>query len=415
MKLFTSNNSRNGREPNIRRWQTIVASLYLVLMCTQYWPVEGVGTSLVKVPLMCLSPLILFFAWRYGVQWKVIFCAAACVGWKLTVGYFQTASFRVETLVYSIVFFLTYIMFYTLVHNGCFTLEKARTLLEALMWAYIIVLIIQQIYSLSGGGEWQLMNLNFARKHVLKCQSLSLEPSHSGRILGAMFYALLKIWEFQMGKRLSIGDLWSEHRWLTAGFLYSMISMQSAAAIFVLLLLMLYFFHWKYIIPLIMFFVFLPEIAEFSDSNELRRVLDTIESSATGDVDEVIKADNSASFRIAPILNMLHVDYSDVNLWTGRGIDSAYNVLQASIMKSRYELLPGEILDIGIIGYALSLILVFCCAIRPIASLPTLMFFCGVGGWTNNVAYGWGILMIFTVISYFYEQKQKNSNYKDAQ
>jgi hypothetical protein len=35
-------------------------------------------------------------------------------------------------------------------------------------------------------------------------------------------------------------------------------------------------------------------------------------------------------------------------------------------------------------------------------SLPTIMFFVGVGGGVGNIAYCWGILMIFTTIRYFY-------------
>ena len=389
------------------RWQTVVAGFYLVLMCIQYWPVEGYGTSMVKVPFMCLSPLILFFSWRYGIHWKVIACVGACLAWKFAVAGFQPLPFRPETLAYSVAFFMTYLMFYSLVYNGCFTLSQARNLLEALLWAYIIVLVIQQVYSLAGGGGWDLMNLNSARKHVLKCQSLSLEPSHSGRILGAVFYALLKIWEYQQNKPVSTSDLWKEHRWLVVGFLYAMISMQSATAIFVLLLLMLYFFHWKYVIPSIFIFMLLPEIAEITESAELRRVMDVMEASASGDVEEVIDADTSASFRVAPIMNMLHADYSDSSLWTGHGIDSAYEILRADFMNSRYDILPEEILDTGLIGYVLSLVFIFCCAIRPIVSLPTLMFLLGVGGSTRNSAYGWGILMIFNVVSYFYEQKHK--------
>lgn len=404
------NDTDNQRKNTLGYWQKAVAGFYLVLMCTQYWPIEGYSTSMVKVTAMCLSPLILLFSLRYGIQWKVIFCVSACLMWKFTTACTQMGSLRLETLIYSVTFFITYVTFYTLVHNGCFTLEKARTLLEALLWAYIVVLIIQQIYSLAGGGEWRLMNLNFARAHVLKCQSLSLEPSHSGRILGAVFYALLKIWEYHSGKRVSTGELWTKHRWLTVGFLYAMLSMQSATAIFVLLLLLLYFFNWKYIIPLVVVFMFLPTIAEVTESTELRRVLDVMESTTSGDIEAVMTADTSASFRVAPIMNMFHADYWDVKLWIGHGLDSSYDVIQSSLMNSRYELLPGEILDIGIIGYGLSLVLVFSCAIRPIASLPTLMFFCGVGGGTNNVAYCWGILMIFTVVSYFYEQKQKFRN-----
>lgn len=410
MGSFAIGSADSQRKSGTGRWQTVVAGFYLILMCTQYWPIEGGGTSMVKVSFMCLSPVVLFVAWRFGIHLKVIVCVAACLSWKFLVAYFQTTPLRPEALAYSVAFFMTYMMFYTLVYNGCFSRNQARTLLETLFWAYVAVLVIQQIYSFAGGREWPLMNLFSARAHVLKCQSLSLEPSHSGRILGAVFYALLKIWEYQKGTRLSIGDLWAEHRWLTVGFLYAMISMQSATAIFVLLLLLLYFFSWKYVLPLIMIFMLLPTIAEVTESYELKRVIAIMESVTTGNTEEAIAADESGSYRVAPMLNMLNADYGDVKLWTGHGIDTTRDIVLPNISQSRYDVLPGEILDIGIFGYLLSLILVFSCAVRPFFSLPTLMFFLIIGGGTNNVAYVWGILMIFTICGYFYEQMHRSTD-----
>jgi hypothetical protein len=60
----------------------------------------------------------------------------------------------------------------------------------------------------------------------------------------------------------------------------------------------------------------------------------------------------------------------------------------------------GEINDYGLIAYILGLLFVFTCAIRFI-SIPTIMYFAGVGGGTSNVAYMWGILMIFMCVNYF--------------
>ena len=390
--------------------QCFIAGFYLVLMCIQYWPIEGPGTSMVKVPFLCLSALVLLFVFRLASCWKVLVGCGACLLWKFAVAYFQPTPFRWITVAYSVGFFFTYMMFYALVNNGCFSLKNASALLESLLWAYIIVLIVQQVYSLAGGGEWRLMNLYFARMHVLKCQSLSLEPSHSGRILGAVFYALLKLWEYQKGQRLTGGDLWKEHRWLTVCFLYAMISMQSATAMFVLLLLLFYFFSWKYMLPLLILCLMFPVIRDITESHELRRVIDVIDGVMTGNTEAVINADDSASYRVAPMLNMLHADYSDINLWVGHGIDTAYGIIEEDFVHSREILLMGEILDIGIIGYLLSLLLVFSCVIHPAFSLPTLMFFFGVGGSTGNVAYHWGILMIFTISSYFYDQQHRLKN-----
>ena len=391
-----------------KRWQTFVAGFYLVLMCVQYWPIEGYGTSLVKVFFMCLSPVVLLFTWRFGVYWKAIACVAACLSWKFTVAIFQETPFRPESLAYSVAFFLTYLMFYTLVYNGCFTLAQARRLLEALMWAYIVVLILQQIYSLAGGGELEILNLSTARLHVLKCQSLSLEPSHSGRILGVVFYSLLKIWEFQKGERLTAGELWTKHRWISAGFLYAMISMQSATSMFVILLLLLYFFSWKYILPIIVVFMLLPTIAEVTESHELTRVLRVMESFTSGDAEKVIAADGSASYRVLPLLNTLRADFTDSKLWFGHGIDSARNLYYQSYFDPRYSYLPG-VKDFGLIDYFLSCLLVFSCCILPFRSLPTIMYLAGVGGSTVSGAYCWGMLMMLTVVSYFYGQNMSRN------
>ena len=407
MNSFAVDHPHSRRKNRDLRWPTFIAGFYLVLMCVQYWPVEGYGTSMLKVAFMCLSPLILLTSLRPSADWKVFVCCGVCLFWKCSVAYFQTAAFRPETLAYSVAFFMTYAMFYTLVHNGCFSLKQAQKLLESLLWAYIIVLIIQQIYSLAGGGEWKLMNLYLARLHPLKCQSLSLEPSHSGRIMGAMFYALLKVWEFQYGTKLSLRQLWNEHRGLSAGFGYAMISMQSATSMFVLLLLLLYFFKWKYVLPFIVLLLLLPTIQEVTESHELGRVLRVLESCTSGDVEKVIKADHSASFRVLPILNTLQADFTDPKLWFGHGIDTARN-LYFEAFSQRGTYLPG-VKDFGLIDYLLSSLLVFSCCIRPFKSLPMLMYFAGVGGATVNGAYGWGILMIFTIVSFFHERNLSQS------
>ena len=60
----------------------------------------------------------------------------------------------------------------------------------------------------------------------------------------------------------------------------------------------------------------------------------------------------------------------------------------------------GGISDYGLLSYIISIILVYSCCIRFI-SLESLYFLILLGAGIGNVAYGWGILMIFTCSKYF--------------
>ena len=69
----------------------------------------------------------------------------------------------------------------------------------------------------------------------------------------------------------------------------------------------------------------------------------------------------------------------------------------------------GGIDDYGLISYILGLGLIFLCAIN-FFSIATIMFFLGIGGGINNIAYGWGILMIFTCVKYFSKNHDDYTN-----
>lgn len=385
----------------------IIAAFYLILMCVQYVPWEGWGASPVKVTAMCIAPV--FFLISRPVASIAIFWDGLYLIWCWAVSHFHSSTPRIDTLGYMAMFWSCYMVFYHLVvEQKVFSMEFFEKLMKYLLSAYIVVLIVQQIFSLVGLGSLPLINsMGFCNmQNVFKCQSLALEPSHSARIMGAAFYAVLKISEWRDGVPVSLNSLWKKNRMLLIGFLYAMLSMQSGTAIFILLILSLYFFHWKYVVPFAAVFILLPWIQSIIQSEQLDRVIAVLEATSTGDVEAVVAADHSASYRILPMLNMFYLDFSDIHTWVGYGVDTAKDIYFATF-DSR-QMIGNGIMDYGMISYLLSLIFVFTCCIRPFLSLPTLMFFMGVGGGTGNIAYTWGILMIFTCVSYFYLQSNKN-------
>lgn len=372
------------------------ATILLVLFLTQIVFIEGYAISYVKVGVMALCP-VLMFLYRIPITRAMILGAVYYIYIVLTAS-FHPDTFRASTLIYLSLFLFMYVLFYTLVHTGAFTLQYFIKVVKYLIFAYGFCLFLQQICFLIGIRFLPLINLNNQFfLGINKLPSLAIEPSHSARILGVLFYAYLKCNEYRAGAKISIASIFSpEHRWVTIAFLWAMLTMGSGTAFICLGVLSLYFmkgFQFLYAIPI---FVGVYFILNFFEVKQFNRAVVSAQATMTGDTREVAEADGSAYARIAPALNTLNMDISKAKSWFGEGCDTGLKYRRTN---QRYV---GEINDYGLIAYILGLLIVFNCAIK-LFSLPTLMFFMGIGGGTGNGAYLWGILMVFTCIRYFFE------------
>lgn len=376
------------------------ATILLVLFLTQIVYVEGYAISYVKVGVMALCP-ILMFIYRIPITRAMVLCAVYIIYVVLTAS-FHPDTFRASTLIYLSMFLFMYVLFYSLVHTGAFTLQYFIKVVKYLIFAYGICLVLQQICFLIGIRFLPLINLNNQFfLGINKLPSLAIEPSHSARILGVLFYAYLKCNEFRAGAKISIASIFSpEHRWVTIAFLWSMLTMGSGTAFICLGVLSLYFmkgFQFLYAIPIFVGVYFILNIFEVQ---QFQRAVVTAQATMTGDAQVVAEADGSAAVRIKPFLNTLRLDITDPTSWYGGGCD-------ASLKNGLYgdKRFLGEIGDYGLIGYLLGKLIVFSCAIS-FFSLPTIMFFIGIGGNTGNIAMGWGILMVFTCLRFLSKQKK---------
>ena len=183
----------------------IIATFYLVLMNVQYWLLEGYGVSEIKVVAMCAAPVIwLFLVPRIS---RAIVFGVIYLAWLFMTMYLRFDTPRLETLGYGAMFFAMYMMFYNLVYAGAFTTKYFQKLMCWFLWAYIIVLIIQQTVSVTG---MQLPEINLyydVGEFRLKVPSLSHEPSHSARIMSVMFFAFLKVTELIDGVPVTLKKL----------------------------------------------------------------------------------------------------------------------------------------------------------------------------------------------------------------
>ncbi len=232
-----------------------IATLYLILMCVQYSPIEGQSISLVKVGSMCLAPMVMLCS-------SLKFTCATLLGVlyllsTLVSGLLNYDNFRASTLLYLLLFVVMFITYYNLIYcERVFSVEYFTKLLRGLIIAYGVVLILQQACRVMGVEYVPLINLYGGdSRGVMIGRSLSLEQSYSARVMAALFLSLVRMTEVRLARqRVTLRELCAESRWSVVIFLWSMITMGSGTAVVSLAIVALYFVKRQYIIHLLSFF-----------------------------------------------------------------------------------------------------------------------------------------------------------------
>lgn len=164
---------------------------------------------------------------------------------------------RFSTLGYLGMFILAFIVYYTAIYQGVFTLPAFKKILYVLILAYAVFLVLQQLFTLIGIGHFLVINLASDYQGIEKFRSLSLEPSHSAVILSFAYLCYLRCCELELERKATIRELFSDdNRWLSIGFLWTMLTMGSGTAYLALMAFALYFVNPRNMIPIVVAFVF---------------------------------------------------------------------------------------------------------------------------------------------------------------
>ncbi len=376
-----------------RGWATFL----LILFCIRYIPIEtraGISTLKVATSGICALMFIMFL--KPSVS-KALVCSSIYLAYIYMAASFHPESFRASTLLYTASFLITYCTFYELIYfERVFTIDYFLQLVRTLIIVFFVVLLIHQLLRTIGIQEFLIVNMQSLHRG-LGSNSLFGEPSTFARTMGVLYYAYLKCNEYKQGHSVNIQQIFNrDHRIVTAGFLWSMFTMGSGTAFISLGILSLYFMKGAYFVFAIPIFIGVYFALSYFEVKQFERATSVAEATMTGDVEEVMETDGSASSRIAPMLNTINnLDINESDTWFGHGIDYSYKIARTKGIRK-----INTIDDYGLIAYIITLTLVFSCAIN-FFSLATIMYFLGVGGGTDNIAYQWGLLLIFTCVKFF--------------
>lgn len=319
-------------------------------------------------------------------------------------------SFRFSTLGYLGIFIFTYILFYSLIYTGAYTLDFFINLLKKIIIIYGIVLLLQQLCMIIGVHYMPIINLyNQPFLELTKLPSLSLEPSHTARILTVTMLAYWRCCSIKNSDQLSLKDLVNqEHRTVTFMFFWTMLTMGSGTAFVGIAILALYFINHKtiiYIVPLFIALFMLGQQLELKQMNRSVKLLNTLIKGS--DVIKMREVEGSGAYRLIPLVNTVkNTDYTKAETWFGTGIQTRKHAFLR--WKRTTDKLP-IIEQYGFISFLISIVLFFKCAVRKILCLETLVFVVLFNASLTNIYYIWGCLMIFTTVRYFQELNEEGA------
>lgn len=371
----------------------------------QIHAIEGGEISIPKVIFMFLIILVSLRYIKKGLKALVFggiyyLIAFFCVS-------INSLNLRYSTVIYLGLFVFSFIGFICLLHKYRIPISLMLNAIKILLYAYIIWLIVQQFCALIGFRNPNITNICMMFDNPFKLNSLAIEPSHAGRIMGILFLTYLRLDSLQ-SPNSSFKEFFARNKKIVGGYIYASLTMGSATSILVLAVTMCYFIKKETLLMAVPILFAIYSLIPIIDWEPLNRGKSVVEAAFTGEQENVQDVDGSASVRTAFYFNTVAAfDLHDFDFLFGHGIErnQRYEVHEYNVDSN----LIGGIYQYGFIAYIFSLIFVYACCCR-FFSLENILFFFFLGGGLTNVAYCWGALMLFAIGKYYLEEYKINKS-----
>lgn len=292
---------------------------------------QGEGNrNLLLIGVMAFSPLIIIKYKKFYKSdiWLLLFIVSIVLIPPIA----HPESMRWSTVMYSIMFALTFIAYKKLLYRKYFTVENYQKFLKYLIYAYFVVLLIQQFCVLTGLPIFNVSNYNFTEPW--KLNSLAAEPSHSARMVAILMYSYIVIKELVKKRKYNFRLDIKQDKWIWIAFLWTMLTMGSATAFLFIVIVLLKFIQFKNLIPLFVIFGLFVILVNTMEITSFERTYKVSMATLTLDEDAIYEADHSAAIRILPmIVSVKMINFTSTNGWFGYGIDYLSTIL--------YKLVPG--------------------------------------------------------------------------
>lgn len=269
---------------------------------------------------MYLGPL--FLVLMGGALPKIDIPIFSIIFFSITIQLIFYPTSRISTVLFSCMFYIYFLVAVRAFIGARMKVSELQGILKVLIYAYAIVLIIQQFCVLAHLPIFNFIN-DYNPDKTWKLNSLSAEPSHTARYLGVLMYSFLKTADLVCHRKLTLTESIREYKWVWMSFFWVMITMQSGTAMIIIAFILIRYIRPKNAVIIGGALTALFAIGLTSDFAPLKRSASFLQAVSTGNTNAMIDADMSASVRVVPaILCIQKFDISKKEGWIGEGIDS---------------------------------------------------------------------------------------------
>lgn len=303
----------------------IVTVLIILLAISPSFALGAGNRNILLIGAMAVTPLFIF---RYPIIIPKIDIPIICLCTMMILFPFalHPETMRWSTVLYSCMFCLFFMAFVRVFFNSNFTKTDFLIILKVLIFAYCIVLIIQQICVLTGLPIFNVSN--YSPQDPWKLNSLMSEPSHSARIIPIMMYMYLQQRELIEGQSYDIQKDFKSDKFVWIAFLWPIFTMGSATGFIFLFIVLLKILRLKKIISLLVLLIIIGGGIIFLSKNPaFERAISFSKAFLTFDQTKMITTDHSAACRVVPtLIAAQNIDLNSLDGWFGHGIDADRNL-----------------------------------------------------------------------------------------
>jgi hypothetical protein len=392
----------------ITRNKTFLLNLILISLAIS--PAFSLGDdnrNLLLIGVMFLSPILVLRYFKFDKKDMplLVFLASIVVFPSLV----HPETVRWSTVLYSIMFGLNFIAFKLLLQQEYFSIIRYINILRYLIYAYFIVLLIQQFCVLTGLPIFNLSNYDL--NEPWKLNSLSAEPSHSARIMALLMYCYITIKELVTNIKYNFKFDLKKDKWIWIAFIWTMVTMGSATAILFIIIILLKFLRFKKIIPFIITAIIFISILDSSGIKSFQRTKNVIFATLTFNEETILMTDHSAAMRLVPgMVVAKKIGFNSLNDWFGNGVDFTASFISDEIPGLPEGTSGGGMfqiwLEYGFISFALFVVFSFSITCRKRDYLSFIFWFLLVFAYGVNNQIVWLCIVLLYTNKYFYKKNQ---------
>ena len=400
--------------PNLTKTNLIKFWISIIIISFGTSPAFALDSSnmnILLIGVMLISPIILFISIRsISVEDILLILFILSIIFSPLINHPETM--RWSTVIYSCMFIISFITYKHLLYKDIFRIENFEKLIRYLIYAYTLVLIIQQICVLLGLPIFNLSN--YSPAEPWKLNSLTSEPSHSARIVGLLMYCYIVIKEIMLNRKYNLKNDLKVDKWIWFSFFWTMITMGSGTAFLFIFLVLSVFLSFRNLIILLLVFIILIGAITFFEITAFDRTWKVFLATLTLDTNKIIAADPSASVRIVPfiIISQL-VDFTTFNDWFGYGVDYVKSIFSTNV---RIGGLPegwtgGGMfqvwLDYGLLSFLLFVYFTFSATYLKDSIVSVFFWFLLVFMYGVNSQIVWVTIVLLFTLNYFKQQYKR--------